>query len=308
MKLHDIIGLRGLRSNLPAEEFYRKFESTTVADTLKHLELIMPSLYERFQFIVLFNNGHRVRQWDITNDGKSDLRRVFMIFDEMGRVPFELLRSATNIVFHAYLSFPENRKPAPNVFHFPLGCNASVPQLPYVLPQERPVSVFFSGNFHRGRAAMLRTLTGYYGLPTFVLGRLHNIHSFQFDHLFKNGYVRFTNGFASGLTPEAYGLFLSTSRIVLSPPGISNLECFRHYEALRAGCVVIAEKLPTKPHYLDSPIIALGSWRRNFQFVRKLMDDEAQLAELSKKSYQWYEEKLSPPATATFMKKSIEAL
>lgn len=68
--------------------------------------------------------------------------------------------------------------------------------------------------------------------------------SFDISSLYDNAYIRFYSGFNNGDDYNKYAYYLQNSKIVLSPKGFHSTECFRFYEAMRQGCIVITEELP----------------------------------------------------------------
>lgn len=306
MKLFKLSHQLNTFCNLPPEQFESTYESKILRSTLDSLYNMSVDLVAEFQIVILQNVGKNVDKWDI--EKPMSLRCIYIVFDENGRIPQELLACPSDIVFHAYLDFDENKKEHRNLFHYPLGCNSFVDENAYVPVVQRKVNVFFSGNLHSGRKKLYQQLTLLKILPFFCLIRIQTLFKFRFDQKFPNSYLRFSDGFSKGLPFEEYATYLSNTKILLSPPGISNLECFRHYEGLRAGCIVIAEKLPLKPQYAGSPIIEVGKWSSGFKVIQKLIRDPEMLERLSQASYQWYQNYLSPQATAKYISKSIKSI
>jgi hypothetical protein len=128
----------------------------------------------------------------------------------------------------------------------------------------------------------------------------------KFDNKFPHSYIRFTNGFLRGLPPDKYGNMIANSKIVLCPTGVSSKECFRHYEAMRAGCVIISERLPETYFYKDSPIIQIDNWKEGLAKAHDLINDDRELEKISRKTYEWWEERCSEFATAKYMKMCLE--
>ena len=291
-------------SNASPGEFQSKFEAKNTLQTLDFLGKISPDIVNEFCFLILFNSGQDIRKWAV--ETFSHKKKIIIIFDEIGRTPEELLEESTNIVFHAYLNFATSEKKYPNLYHYPLGCNSFVPEMDYVLPSERTINVFYSGNLHIGRKKLYQELTHLHFLPFPILARFQNFFRLRFDERFPSSFIRFTNGFSKGFYSTEYASQLSNSKIILSPPGISNLECFRHYEGLRAGCVVIAERLPTKPQLTNSPIIEVKDWSKGFKIIKDLLNDPLELEALSKKSFSWYHDQLSPKPVARYIFETIK--
>jgi hypothetical protein len=130
----------------------------------------------------------------------------------------------------------------------------------------------------------------------------------RFDSKFFNSFIRFTIGFKQGLSAEKYGEIISDSKVVLCPKGINLPECFRHYEAMRAGCVIISEKLPPAYFYKDSPIIQISNWKDGLKIAEGLINNNTELEKLSKMTKNWWENICSEKATAQYIIKCIESI
>jgi hypothetical protein len=305
MEVYKVLQDLDVYSNIKAAEFAAKYEAPLMQQTLLELTSQSPEFFSEFCVCILLNNGVDVKNWNLAHF--NDKRKVFILFDEMGRVPHELVQPSSNVVFHAYLSFAENEKQYINLFHYPLGCNSFVPETPSIPASERKYNVFFSGNLHIGRKKLFQKLTHLPFVPLAILTRIQKFYKSQFDDKFSSSYIRFTNGFSQGLSFSEYAACLSQSKIILSPPGISNLECFRHYEGLRAGCIVLAERLPIKRQYCGSPIFEIGNWSNGFKVIEELLADPERLNSVSKNSRDWYLNHFSPKAVAKYILESVNS-
>lgn len=130
----------------------------------------------------------------------------------------------------------------------------------------------------------------------------------SFDDVFNSSYIRFTRFFEAGLSPNDYAKILSQSKIVLSPKGFFNTECFRFYEALRQGCIVITEKLPATDYYDSNYYIEVESWKGFANIVKSLLADKEKMSLLSQKGREYYEEKLSPSGVAKYVASKINLI
>lgn len=180
-----------------------------------------------------------------------------------------------------------------------------------VMPmEERLYNLNFVGCLNRNRIKFASELTGksvrYICNATYSEGEAFFK---KFNHLLKSfrptDEIKFSSGFNGCMDSDKYVNYLRNSKIALCPKGFSNTETFRIYEAARYGCVVISEKLPNREYYNNSPIIQVNNWRDGLKIAEELLLDENNLNELSKKTVEWYEQKLSPTATT---KKIIKKL
>ena len=168
------------------------------------------------------------------------------------------------------------------------------------LPMEpidgRPTDIFFAGSIeHRtslrasvapkahSRHAMLRAIR-----------RLRDRRSdLSFDLRVQPGFEA-----SAAASPEAYSRALMRSRVCLAPRGTSP-ETFRIFEGLRAGCVVVTERLPRHPFYAGAPLIQLDRWS-DLEGVQ-LFDDPAAIGEFHQRSVAWWRERCSEAAVGSFM-------
>ena len=111
--------------------------------------------------------------------------------------------------------------------------------------------------------------------------------------------------FEAGLTPDKYGTLLANSKIILSPKGFFNTECFRFYEALRQGCIVITEKLPATAYYHPENYIEVESWDGIDKLIQALLTDDSRMEKLSLKGRIYYQNTLSPMGVAKYIVSKI---
>ena len=108
------------------------------------------------------------------------------------------------------------------------------------------------------------------------------------------------NGFAKGLNRYEYSLEMMHTKICLAPRG-SSLETYRLFEALRSGCVVIADKQPKKWYYDTVPAIFVDDWSELESIVTDLLNDPKELKILSEQSLLWWQHQASPSAVASYI-------
>jgi hypothetical protein len=186
------------------------------------------------------------------------------------------------MVFKTYRPFV----PAPaNLRVIPLGCNKDVAALPPKAMEARTADVFFIGRVEHRDAFLKATLP---------LNERHDIHA----------HIAVGPAYRQGIAPEEYARTLVNTKIALAPRGVSH-ETFRLYEAMRAGCVVIAERqLPT--WFNDGwPVIEVDGWDDISQRIDRLLADAARLKELSARGQAWWREKCSPAVVGRYMAREI---
>lgn len=267
------------------------FEKNYLSEILKHLEIFLKDLtddIEIYFYINIHNTPHIIRPIN------TSTTKVCIIIDEY-LTENESLLKIFNYVFQAYLV----RKNLPErYFHFPLGYGRNFNEGKYRKIKDRSYDIFFSGNLHKGRKKFFRGISKLSYLPFFLAHRIQGICNFCYDNIFDHSYIRFTQGFSNGLTKEDYSAFLYNSKIALCPAGIANAESFRLYEALKAGCIVISDKLPEKLNLEKSPIIQVDDWTTLKKVIKNLYNDPEEMQNLSEKTYDFFYSNFSGKAVA----------
>lgn len=285
-------------------------ESNFVRETLVQLRLLMGSDFENYYFYV-FSNHNSGRIPNSLTHVTSKKKVLIYVSDEIGSDPSKYAKSYYAI-FKAYVGIGDF---APNVFPFPLGCVNGVPSFDIEPINNRRYNLFFRGNLNTNRLDFYRTFSPFSFLfpPKRILS--HNLYKkfllwFQtdFKNIFPSSIIMFNNSFKGGYTPNEYGKILSESKIVLSPRGFNSTECFRLYEAMRAGCIIISERLPDVIFYQNSPIIQINSWKDGLRIAKELLNDEERMQLLQQKTIEWWESMCSERATATYVMSKLNLL
>lgn len=232
---------------------------------------------------------------------------VIYVSDEGNSIPNELCERC-DAVFKAYL--PDTTFPS-NLFHFPVGVANFDHSISKPIPVEKDINVFFSGNLNEQRLRLHKQLSGC------ILPR--DIHrwcikwkgsaSLDLSNRFSNSVIRFSREWGGGMKPAEYHQFLLRSKIALCPAGFRTSETFRHFEALRAGCVVISEPLPRQnPFYQTEAIIQVNSYAKMIHIVEDLLQDQPRLGSLMQASRNWYDKMCSPKAVADYVMTKINTV
>jgi len=276
---------------------------------LSDLERRLGDRAGQYEF-VLYSSADNTALPDALASASPRKRVLIYISDEMSRVPRHLCDKFFAI-FKCYL--PSDRGLPDNLFPLPLGCTAGVADRPVRAPAERSVNVFFSGNLNRNRVPLYRELTWLRYLPcrARLLPRLmHRAGWLPRDcsRIFPASHITFTGGFQRGMSGEDYCRMLYDAKIALCPCGFVSRESFRHYEALRAGCVVISEPLPDTRFYRGSPIIVLDNWCNLRRVVQDLLREPERLQTLHHQTRKWWQDVCCEEAVARFMKDKLDLL
>lgn len=181
---------------------------------------------------------------------------------------------------------------------------------------DRPRNVFYSGNINAHRVDLWRALYFKHTWPqpnirsrlirrAIVCGvRKMNLAN-AFHQVFEDSYVNFTSGFAAGLGADEYTRYIAESKISLSPFGFGRAECFRHFEAMRSGNIIISDKLPETWYFSGSPIIQISRWSSLREVIDSLLSKPFEMQRLQEKTITWWIDVCSPPAVARYMARKI---
>lgn len=179
----------------------------------------------------------------------------------------------------------------------PLGvmwpCHAPLPAI-----TERPVDVLFNGSVQTADRAGLRRRVGTPKIRSreAMLARLAELREEAPELRIE---VALTSGFAdSKHAPAAeYWDRLASAKVCLAPRG-DTLETYRVFEAARAGCVIVGERLPSTWFFDPAPVLDATGWRDLARRVRSVLDDESELVARHDATVEWWKRYLAPEAVA----------
>lgn len=267
----------------PSYKFEDLLELKSLKKFCKELNTLLQNR-EYFQFYIFWGRiqEENVLLDETLNSSKENINILFWIGDEEGYIPSENVFVRFNYVFKVHLKNKDAIEIKnginifrPGLYHFPLLTIDDVPELPILPFCERKYSIYFCGNLNKNRIpfyiALNKKATLLARLDNFLLknnlrggNRLYECcfmnKSFDISSLYDNAYIRFYSGFNNGDDYNKYAYYLQNSKIVLSPKGFHSTECFRFYEAMRQGCIVITEELPKVPCYKNAPCIIINKW------------------------------------------------
>lgn len=269
-------------------------------------ERLPPELQDvRFYVFSPLNADQLPASADFANERKV----LIFLSDEADSVTPLALASQYLAIFKPSM---RSEKVGNNIFTMSLGLANGVTVPPIKPMSERSVSLLFTGNLNRNRYTL------YFAFHP-ILKRWPNLAKSRWFHLFARSPLRqllrrnfnttkggrrvvmFTDGFGLGLSRSEYSMMLADSQIVLAPRGFVSAETFRHLEALRAGSVVVSERLPDTFLYRDSPIQCIDNWAQGLRHIEMLLRDPVRLQALQDQGLRWYEDVLSPRAAALRM-------
>lgn len=280
-------------------------ERDYIRDLLRALQKVMGTEFDAHQFIYYSSDGCRRPALPIV---LTDPRPAVLIWGgDQSAVRPAYIPTVFKAVFKTHL---DGDRAEDGYHHLPLGCTARVPERPSVPMSERSVDVFFSGNLNEGRLGLFCAT---HGLPAWTRPAIGRIHRSRFRSALlrwtpsvpSSWHVRFTAGFAQGLTGAAYADALQNSKLALCPPGFHRNETFRHYEAMRAGSIPVSLPLPDNRAYRGAPILTVSNWSHLRDAIRSELSDPDGLAQRQRAVLDWWSTMCSPTAVAAYMAECI---
>ena len=271
------------------------FESVYINRLIDALKEEAPETLSLSVYIYIDLDSHKAIVRPLADDRN---KKICIIIDEYAKENSEWTKHF-DAVFQAYLKEIKSDK---KYYHFPLGYSKNLIIKDHIPTSKRRNNVFFSGNLHKGRSQFLKSISWFGFLPFFLSHRIQHLFQVQYDNLWPSSFIRFTNGFGKGLNNEEYSNQLFNTKIVLCPEGISNMESYRLYESIKAGCIVITPRLPVKPFFENIPVYQIENWTQLKTIVKKILNSTPQ--ELDNKQSEvlkWYDQHLSAKAVAKYL-------
>lgn len=272
-----------------AYEFKQLNETVFLVNFFNHLKEILGDAFEEYQFYIYANIDSNVLPASLTI--KSPKKKVLIFLSNQNHEINTGLPGNYFAIFKCHLPADIIKE---RIFHFPLGYVKDTKHHPVKSLEQREYKVFFSGNLNKGRVTLYKLLLKS-NLPEVIFGymiklmkRIPSLIKRDFSSTFPSSYLHFTHGFKQGLSPEKYTQILYDSQIVLCPKGFLRAETYRHFEAMRAGCVIISEKLPNTYLYRDSPIIQVDTWKEGLAYAQKLINDPVLLQYHHTETLKWW--------------------
>jgi hypothetical protein len=196
-------------------------------------------------------------------------------------------------------------RPTAPVVTIPLGTYNQV-DLPVVPIEQRPVDLFFAGSVehgpglrHRLRSPKARTRRA----------MLQAVERLQATRPELRADMRVTPSFDASVARSAAenSQGLMDAKVCLAPRGTS-VETWRLFEGLRAGCVVIGDRLPPHPFYAGAPVLQLDRWDQLERMLEPVLDGSGELQRMHLESLAWWRDHCSEQALGRFLAQRLNEL
>ncbi len=284
-------------------KFEELIEYPYYSKILINLKNLLKDEFFRYKFFIYSKIIQKIsiEDYDLVPNNRNEKLIIFFISDETGEIPKELA-DKSKIVFKALLK----QNNFNNIYYFPLGYGNG--QLKQIKPiNQRSNNVFFIGQLGRSRIDLYKELLGFKFVPDIILLALKKNLPRDFSNAYKSSFIKFTTGFGKGLTTDEYNNILYDSKIVICPYGAVTPETFRHYEAMRAGCIVITLKMPPVFPFEYAPIIQLENWGQLKTTISNLIDNPYKMQKMHEDVLSWWNDKCSEESVARYLYEKIKA-
>jgi Exostosin family len=200
-----------------------------------------------------------------------------------------------------------------NLFAIPLGYYKQI-ELPIKALEARQYDIFFAGSVDNDtyiRGSLKDRLTRLFKPPKNLSREqmISNINSLKSKRPEFNIHLSLTSGFFSTEASDARGYSeqLMNAKICLVPRGTS-FETYRFFEAMRYGCVVISEALPSRWFYDKSPAISMENWHQSGPVLEELIENRELMVKKHEEALMWWRDKCSPEATGQYIIQTLHRL
>jgi Exostosin family len=203
-----------------------------------------------------------------------------------------------------------SKKIAP-IYDLPLGYDRQS-SLPTKDIENRQYDIFFAGSVVHGIHPTW-SLKAWINNPKTLSRKImiSNIDKIKRNYQDLKIELSITSSFGSSskdaLDEKGYSEKMMNSKICLVPRGTS-FETFRFFEAMRYGCIVVAEVLPSRWFYNGSPAIQINNWSELEIILPRLLENSSLMTEIYQASLDWWKTKCSEAVVGNYMTEKLNSL
>ncbi len=193
---------------------------------------------------------------------------------------------------HPPADWPQPIRKQPLTLRIPLGYHSQV-EVPYLPIKDRALDMFFAGQV---RHAVAKTDYKYWTSSSKfeVRGQLwRELSRLQGDWRIDLGEIASTDNKSHAQTYDTYSEKMMNTRICVAPRG-SMPDSFRHFEGMRAGCLIVSNRLPVEPYLHDAPMLVIDHWREIEGILNKYGRNDEYLQQMGDRARAWWETRLTP--------------
>ncbi|MBE9052390.1 glycosyltransferase family 1 protein [Nostocales cyanobacterium LEGE 11386] len=207
-----------------------------------------------------------------------------------------------NYHFHKFKSLLSGEDTIGKIYDIPLGYNNSK-DLPIKDLEERLYETYFSGSVIHIPYPVW-SLKYWLGTPKALARKLmiSSVKNFQKKNPDLKVELSITGGFRNRTSEDerSYCEIMMDTKICLVPRGTS-FETTRLFEAMKYGCIVVTEALPSRWYLDGSPVIQIKDWQDLEKILGNLLDNKQLMQELHHKSLNWWKHKCSEAIVGNYI-------
>ena len=180
----------------------------------------------------------------------------------------------------------------PLTLRIPLGYHSQV-EVPYIPIKDRALDMFFAGEV---RHPVAKTSYKYYTSTSKfeVRGQLwRELTKLKNDWIIDFGAIASVDNKRNAQAFDTYSEKMMNTRICLAPRGTLP-DTFRHFEGMRAGCLIISNPVPVEPYLYGAPMLLINHWRELEGILKKYGRNNDFIEEMGNKANAWWNTKLTP--------------
>jgi len=283
-------------------------------NVLRWLSIDWGDHYFDFRFVVYHHPVYSPLP-EFTLKGPSTI--LIFLSDEESTIPKSLCKQ-----FFAILkTYWPLENPLQNIISFPIGYSNYASNAEFIPFEKRCYRATFAGNFLSNRLDFYRQFTRLKSCPPWPIDSIYLRKAYwhfltrtklfkpcEFGDWLPQTKIYFSDGFAKGLPREEYARIIANTQIALCPKGYISTECFRLFETMKLGCVIVADELPPSPWYKNSPIIIEKNWHGIRKLVRELAESPDVLMRIHRETLAWWEKTCCDASAARYLAANLEAL
>jgi hypothetical protein len=185
----------------------------------------------------------------------------------------------------------------------PLGYHSQV-EVPYVPIKDRTLDMFFAGEVrHPLPKSDYRYWTSTSKFE--VRGQLQaELIKLDGEWRIDFGAIASTDNKRNAQAFDTFSEKMMHTRICLAPRGTLP-DTFRHFEGMRAGCMVIGNPVPVEPYLYGAPMLILDHWSELRGLLKKYGRNDDFIQEMGDRGRAWWNERLTPEVTGRYIAEQI---
>jgi hypothetical protein len=180
----------------------------------------------------------------------------------------------------------------PLTLRIPLGYHSQV-EVPYIPIQDRTLDMFFAGEV---RHPVAKSDYKYWTSTSKfeVRGQLwRELTKLKGEWNIDLGAIASVDNKRNALAFNTFSEKMMNTRICLAPRGTLP-DTFRHFEGMRAGCLIVSNPVPVEPYLYGAPMLLIDHWCEIGGILKKYGRNNDFIQEMGDKANAWWKTRLTP--------------